>query len=210
MAWQFLSGWMTRARQYFQRVTVGVRTASYIFQEAAKGKPLSEVLRGAAERAGIRLTPTELREAVTTGEVVTPKGPVIITPEIVKKSVAGAIPRDWIDLIKIRAVKLIDKKNIFGRFLHWKVRLQVWEEYRTAEGEKKIRVKDVWATVASDKALTTEEIVSRAAELATREPDWQVPASGERGIVGIPEIHPYAYLLETGPPETLQPPELIL
>lgn len=209
MAWSFLGGWFARGRQYFQSVKVGVRAASYLFGEAAKGKPISEVLRQTSQKFGIDLEPRQIKTAVQTGAVDTPRGPVTITPEIVRKSVAGAIPQEWVDTVKIRAVKMLDKKNIFGRWMHYKVRVQVWEEYETAEGERRTKIKDVWATVATSRPLVTQETMARAAELAMREPDWQVPASGTKGIVGMPEIHPYQYLPETGSPPELGPPEII-
>jgi len=209
MAWSFIGGWFARGRQYFQSIKVGVRAASYLFSEAAKGKSISEVLRQTGQKFGVDLEPRQIKTAVQTGEVTTPRGPVTITPAMVEKSVAGAIPKEWADMVKIRSIKALDKKNIFGRWMHYKVRLQVWEEYKTAEGERRTRIKDIWVTVATDRKLTTQETMARAGELAMREPDWQVPASGTKGIVGIPEIHPYQYLPETEPQEILQPPELI-
>jgi len=209
MAWSFIGGWFARGRQYFQSIKVGVRAASYLFGEAAKGKSISEVLRQTGQKFGVDLEPRYLKEAIRTGEVITPKGPVTITPEMVRKSVAGAIPQEWTDLVKIRAIKQLDKKNIFGRWMHYKVRLQVFEEYETAEGERRMRIKDVWTTVATDRPLTTQETMARASELAMREPDWQVPASGTKGIVGIPEIHPYQYLPETEAIPEMLPPIII-
>lgn len=209
MAWSFIGSWFAKGRQYFQSVKVGVRAASYLFSEAAKGKSLSDVLQQTAQKFKIDLEPRQIKEAIRVGEVITPKGPVTITPEMVRKSVAGAIPQEWADMVKIRAIKQLDKPNIFGRWMHYRVRIQMWEEYETAEGERRTRIKDVWATVATDRVLTTQETMARAAELAMREPDWQVPASGTKGIVGMPEIHPYQYLPEVAPPEELGPPELI-
>lgn len=190
-------GWITsflgRGKQIVGRIGSGISGSVRSALDFVRGKPVSSGAATPQPPTGQTLQSPELQRALAgQGEVNTPWGTVRIDPEKIKNTVAGSIPQEWLNDVRLEKLQVLEMPNIWGRPYHYRIQFRVLEMGENARGEASASFHDKWVTVVGDSALTVDELITRGSEIALSDySEGSPPITG--AIAAVDTIAPVFY-----------------
>ena len=189
----FFSGLWQRGKAIVARVISGTRAGITRVIDMAKGQPVTRGASTPTSPQGVTEVPKpKAEELLTTGKTVIEDKPVIIEPTLEPQTIAGAIPKAWMDELDWKEPILTGKASIFGEPFHYQIEFNILVKDVDQNGKPFMRTEYQFYTVTSDVELSRAQAIARGLELAEIDYNTDDPYFGGT-VIGIGTVQPVVY-----------------